>query len=151
MTEIILNNKKHMKTSFTVYMLAFMASFFTPIYPAMIAVGSLIILDTLFGIAASKKRNEKLSSRKFSRLLTKLLAYNFLIISAHIVTLYLVASLPLVKITLGFLAVNEFLSISESFSVLTNMNFVAFIKSYLNNFIDGLKSKQEKDPSKDES
>tara|TARA_R110002020_G_scaffold358891_3_gene571660 strand:- start:914 stop:1294 length:381 start_codon:yes stop_codon:yes gene_type:complete len=113
------------------YFLTFLTAFFAGIKASMIAVGFLIFIDTVLGMMAAYKVKEKISSRKFSRVLIKMLAFQLLIISAHIVNLYLFKALPLVEITLGFLSVHEFLSIAESFTKLTGMPFVSYIKEII--------------------
>lgn len=95
---------------------AFMISFFTPIFPAMIAAGALIGIDTLTGIMKSKKKGMPITSRKLSAVLTKMLLYQVLIISAHLSEVYMVAELPFVKLVLGAIALVEFKSILENAS-----------------------------------
>lgn len=95
----------------------------------MCAVGALVVIDFIFGIIAAKKQGEKIESKKMSRTLVKMLIYQLLIITAHICEKYLVDFIPFVQITLGFLAVVEFYSIGESFSKITGMNFISYIKN----------------------
>lgn len=106
-------------------------SFFTPILPAMLAVGILIAIDTITGVLGARRLGESVNSKKFGRVITKSLVYQLLIISSHLIELYLLALIPLVKITLGFLAITEFLSISENFQKCTGRNFIKYIKEYL--------------------
>ncbi len=106
-------------------------AFFAPILPAMFAVGLLITIDTITGILGARRLGEKIESKKFGRVITKMLVYQLLIISSHLVELYLFDLLPIVKITLGFLAITEFLSIGENFYKCTGKNFVSYIKEYL--------------------
>ena len=129
------------------YLTAFSLSFFSGIQTAMAAVGFLVVIDTVLGLLASKKLEKTITSRKFSRILTKLLVFNLLIISAHLCELYLIKLIPLVSITLGFLAVSEFLSISESFTVITEMDFVNYLKSKADIFISN-KTKDENETNK---
>jgi phage-related holin len=115
-----------------------LSAFFLPIYPAMIAVGILITIDTLTGILASNKKGEKIQSRRLGRVLVKMLLYNLLIISAHLCEVYLV-DIPFVKITLAFLAITEFLSIGENFTVITGKDFIQYIKSWLMEKLNAVK------------
>jgi phage-related holin len=107
------------------------AAFFAPIMTAMIAVGVLVTIDTITGVIGAKRIGEKIESKKFGRVVTKSLVYQLLIISSHIIECYLFDMIPIVKITLGFLAMTEFLSIGENFYKCTGKNFVSYIKEYL--------------------
>jgi phage-related holin len=109
----------------------FLGVFLTPIYYSMLAVGALIFFDTLLGILAAKQNGEKIHSRKLSRVLTKSLAYQSLIICAHICQTFLVPNLFFVDLTLSFIAIVEFKSIGENFSKITGKNFIVYIKEYL--------------------
>jgi hypothetical protein len=64
--------------------------------------------------------------------------YQLLIISSHICEKYLVDFIPFTQITLGFLAIVEFYSIGESFSSITGMNFISYIKNII---VEKLKNK----------
>ena len=122
-----------MNTSLIKKLIILLIAFFTPIVTAMIACGLLITIDTIFGVINAKKNNISITSRKFSMILTKLLVYNLLIISAHLVELYLFASIPMVKITIAFLGITEFYSIGEKFNLITGKNFIKYLKDTLNN------------------
>lgn len=67
------------------------AGWLTPLYPFFILTGFAIAMDTYFGLKVSQKY-KKVSSRKFSRVLYKLLMYNIIIISAYSVDIYLLGS-----------------------------------------------------------
>ena len=113
-------------------------AFFAPIQAAMIAVGILITIDTIMGVLGARKIGEEITSKKFGRVLTKSLVYQLLIVSSHLIEVYLFSELPLVKITLGFLAITEFLSISENFQKCTGRNFIKYIKEFLDTKFRGL-------------
>ena len=119
-------------------LLVFLAIFFTPIMPFMIAIGVLIIIDTICGVLGAKKQGDDITSKKLGRVITKALVYQLLIISSHIVEVYLFPVLPLIKITLGFLAMTEFLSISENFQKVTGKNFIKYIREYLDTKFRGM-------------
>lgn len=114
------------------YIIGGLSAFFLTINTFMIAIGVLIILDFIFGIMAAKKKGEKINSKRMSDSIVKILVYQLLIISAQIVHLYLVPEwLPLLGITLAFLGLVEFFSISESFTTITGKNFIKFIREYI--------------------
>src|SRR3990167_7786423 len=82
----------------------------------MIAAGFLIGADTITGIMKARKKGVPVTSRRLSNVLTKMVLYQLLIISAHVCELYLVAELPFVKLVLGAIALVEFKSILENTS-----------------------------------
>jgi phage-related holin len=95
---------------------AFIISFFSPIFAAMMAAGGLIIADTITGVMKAKKKKTPITSRRLASVLSKMLLYQILIVSAHICETYLVAELPFVKLVLGAVALVEFKSILENTS-----------------------------------
>lgn len=113
-------------------------AFFAPIIVSMIAVGILICIDTILGVIAAKKNNESVNSKKLGRIITKTLVYQLLIISSHLVEQYLFPIVPFVNITLGFLAMTEFLSIAENFQKITGKNFIGYIREYLDTKFRGM-------------
>lgn len=119
-------------------LLATLGLFFIPILPAMIAVGCLISIDTVTGIISAKKQGQKINSKSLGRVLTKMLVYQLLIISAHLVETYLFAQIPMIKITLAFLGMTEFLSISENFQGATGKSFLKFIRSWIDTKFRGM-------------
>ena len=115
-----------------------LAIFFSSIEPAMIAVGILIMIDTMTGVIAAKKSGETITSKKLAGAITKSLVYQLLIISAHLCELYLFGQIPFVKISLAFLAMTEFTSISENFQKSTGKNFIKYIKQLMDSKLRGL-------------
>lgn len=115
------------------YLLSFIGAFFAGIQTAMIAIFVLIVFDLIFGLLVARKIKQDITSRKLSKSIVKLIVYEMLIICAHITELYLIPVFPLIPITIGFLGVIEFLSISESFTKLTGINFINYIKGQLYN------------------
>ena len=124
--------------SLTGKILATIAIFFAPIVPAMIAVGILIVIDTTLGLIAANKNNEHISSKKLGRVLTKMLVYQLLIISSHLVEQYLFPIVPMLKITIAFCGMTEFLSLSENFQKITGKNFIMYIREFIDNKFRGM-------------
>ncbi len=123
------------------------SAFFLPIIPAMIAVGLLIILDTITGVMASQKRGEKICSKKFGRVITKMLVYQLLIIASQLVEKYLF-DFGIIKVTLAFLGLTEMLSISENFQTITGANFIQYIRGFLDTKFRGLVGEEKKEENK---
>jgi phage-related holin len=112
-------------------------TFFLPIFPAMIAVGILISIDTIMGIIAAYNAGEKITSKKMGGAITKSFIYQFLIISAHLCNEFLFSQIPFVKISLAFLAMTEFTSIAENFQKATGKNFIKYIKQIMDEKLRG--------------
>ena len=135
---------KFISLSLTQQFILIITAFFAPIIVSMIAVGLLITLDTIFGIMAAKKKGEEITSKKFGRVITKTFVYQLLIISSHLIETYLFTQVPFVQITLGYLAMTEFLSLAESFFTITGKDLLSYIKDFLDQKFRGmLKSKDE--------
>ena len=113
-------------------------TFFAPIYPAMIAVGILILIDTITGIIAAKRAGESITSKKMGMCITKSIVYQLLIISAHLCETFLFAQIPFVKISLAFLAMTEFTSLAENFEKATGKNLLKYIKAFMDDKFRGL-------------
>lgn len=111
--------------------------FFAPIIPAMIAVGILILIDTLTGMLGAYHNGESITSKKMGGCITKSLVYQLLIISAHLCEAYLFPLIPFVKISIAFLAMTEFTSIAENFQKSTGKNFISYIKVTMDSKLRG--------------
>lgn len=122
-----------------------LVTFFTPIYPAMIAVGLLIVIDTILGVIAAKKQGVKLSSKAFGRVITKMLVYQLLVIASYLAETYLFGQVPFLNITLGFLAVTEFVSVAENMSKITGTNFIGYLREQLDTKFRGMIKVENKD------
>lgn len=109
----------------------FLIAFTAPIQELMIATGVIILIDFIFGISAAVKNKVPITSKRMSNTVTKLIAYNLLIISAYLMQLYFLKRLPVVEMTTGFIGVIELLSIGENFSKLTGHNFISYIKKII--------------------
>ena len=114
-----------------IYLIGGLSTFLAPIASVMIAVGVLIMIDFIMGIIAARKTGDKINSKKMSNTLIKMLVYQLLIITSHLIELYLVPWLPILKITLSFIGIIEFLSIGENFTKITKKNFVKYIKDFI--------------------
>lgn len=127
---------------YLIYLGAFLTTFLSPIKEVMLIVGVLILIDLIMGIISSIKEKVKITSRKLSKTIIKLLIYELLIITGFITETYLLKSMPLLSITLGFIGVIEFISIGENFTKITGQPFIKFLKEQIFKFN---KIKEEKE------
>ena len=108
-------------------------SFITPIAPFFWLAVGLVIADTMTGMIAARKRKEKINSRGFSRLLSKLAVYMFSILACHGVEVVL--SIPNVTyLAVGAIAATELMSILENTRVVSGTNFAALMGGVLSKF-----------------
>ncbi|AHZ84635.1 hypothetical protein Bb109J_c1945 [Bdellovibrio bacteriovorus] len=90
-----------------------------PIVPLMVTVGGLILVDTLFGVWAAKKRGDALSSNGLSRLLTKMCVYQIVVVTLFFFEKHITGDvLPVMKIAASMMSVVEVISILENAGII---------------------------------
>jgi len=112
-------------------------SFFLPVVPLLLLVGGFILIDTILGIWAAKKRGEKITSRKLGNIIPKMILYQMAVLSAFVLDVWLLGEFiklilsidllftKLVAMTLVFI---EILSINENFTFITGKNLFQSFK-----------------------
>lgn len=115
-------------------------AFVAPINGIILAVGASIIFDTILGLWRSLKIGEKITSRKMSRMISKMLLYQFTLLLFFIIEKYILQdfigyfiNIPLflsklVAMTLIFI---ELTSINENFQGITGMSLWYKFKTML--------------------
>lgn len=79
------------------------------------AIAALIIFDFITAIFATIHNNEKITSAKASRTLVKLLVYGLMVSGATLTDRFIVGNIELfADLTMGFVAITEFISILEN-------------------------------------
>lgn len=102
-------------SGFASAILASFVAFFSPIFPLGFTAIFLIFVDTLTGMLASKKRQEPIVSRKFSRSIYKLLLYSIFLLILYSLEVVLFASIfPIAKIGFGIILMTELFSVCEN-------------------------------------
>lgn len=132
-----------MNSSLIKKLIILLIAFFSPIVSVMIACGLLITIDTITGMIGAKKQGEKINSKAFGRVLTKMLVYQLLIISAHLVEQYLFPNIAFLKITSAFIGMTELISIGENFQKSTGKNFVKYLRTFLDEKFRGMLAVKE--------
>jgi len=116
--------------------------FFLPIKPLIIAIGMAILLDTIFGAARTIKLNgwKSFTSRKLSRLASKMLLYQMVLISLFVIDYHIlhdigmhIFKIPYVATKAAALALIyiELKSIKENFELIYNVNLWKMLKELL--------------------
>lgn len=106
--------------------------FLTPLYPALFAIGFLLIADLILGIWAAYTLKEKITSRKMSNTISKMFLYNFTIIVLFVCEKYLVPEIPFVRIGTGLIGMVEIKSLTENLYIATGLNIWESIKDFIN-------------------
>jgi phage-related holin len=116
-------------------------SFISPIAPFFWLAIGLVILDTVTGIIAARKRKEKINSRGFARLLSKIVVYMAAIIGCRGVEQVLLVP-NVTYLAVGAIALTELMSVLENTRVVSGANVAGVV--------GGLLSKFQKAPEQDE-
>jgi hypothetical protein len=116
-------------------------AFFLPVAPLLIVCGLAILADTVMGVIKAYKLKEKITSRKLSRLISKMLLYQLTIILFfflekvllhEFIALFSGIELLLTKIVTTVLISVEILSFNESFTAVAGFSiwdkFVSLVK-----------------------
>lgn len=100
-----------------------------PIKGLLIAVGVIIVIDTIMGIYAASKTGKKITSRRFSSVLSKMLIYQSVVIVAYAMdklilgeftALFVDINLLTTKVATLFVIGSELFSIDEKFRIINN-------------------------------
>lgn len=119
-------------------------SFITPVAPFFWLAVGLVILDTITGIIAAQRRKEKINSRGFARLLSKIIVYMAAILGCHGVEAVL--HVPNVTfLAVGAIAFTELMSVLENTRVVSGANVAGVVGGLLSKF---QKAPDEKEPDK---
>jgi hypothetical protein len=105
--------------TFITYMMVSFFSTLTPIKHISLTLVGLIVADFLFGIYRANKQGEKITSRKMSKSIAKILFYNIVILLLYYTNIYIFETgLPLEKLGAGLICLVELRSIDESWQLI---------------------------------
>lgn len=123
-------------------LIGMLGAFLIPIWPSLVLCGLLIVLDTITGIRAAKKRGEKPNSRKASRIIDKTLVYGSSVLACHAVEVVLKLPDAVTYFAVGAIAFTELMSVLENTRVVSGANVAGVV--------GGLLSKFQKVPEQDD-
>ena len=109
------------------YIIAILIGLFTPIIGIMSTVGLLILIDTIIGVWKAKKMGEKITSRGFSKIISKMLLYQGTIMTFFLVDKFILGDILHSFFTIELLltkAVGLVLASVEIFSIDENYRAV---------------------------
>ena len=116
-------------------------SFITPIAQFFWLAVGLVLLDTVTGIIAANRRKEKINSKGFARLLSKIVVYMASIVACHGVEMVL--KVPHVTfLAVGAIAFTELMSVLEDTRIVSGANIAGVVGGLLSKY---QKVKEEKE------
>jgi len=109
--------------------------FFAPIGYLIAGVGIMVMFDFITGVAAAKKRGEKILSGGFYRTFVKYVLYSIGIIATRLLEIMLKdqIKIPFSSILAGFILVVEYKSVMENISLATGVNVWDWVKDKIAN------------------
>jgi phage-related holin len=116
--------------------------FLFPIHSFLELVAALITIDFITGICASLKRREKITPKRLSKTVMKLLFYSVAIISTYILQKIMNEGIGLPKICAAYIGATELKSIYDHISTLTGEDVITalwkFMKAKIDEMISGI-------------
>lgn len=102
-----------------------------PIGSFLIAVGALVMIDLFTGVAAAKKRKEKLRSKGLRDSVIKTVWYFMAILTTQMMKVVFFPTFPIVYIISAYIAVIEFKSLLENIGELTGTDLWNAVKEFM--------------------
>jgi len=127
------------KTSL-VAVIGIVMAFLVPIIPLLLIVGGAILLDTIFGIIKAKKLGDPVTSRKMSKIVSKMVLYESAVVLFFCIEKFvlgdiigLFTSIPLIltKLVVTTLLFIEGTSINENYQAISGVSIWGKFKSLL--------------------
>lgn len=111
--------------------LVFLGAFFAPVYPFVLLIGFIIVVDMITALMACRKRKETITSAKLSRTVGKFLVYGCAILTAHVISRFFLPSFPALQLMAGFITFIELKSIDENIKKFTGHSLFGTILAKL--------------------
>jgi hypothetical protein len=132
--------------NFILFIFGTISVYFAPTIPLIFMVGVFIAADTVMGLYASWKLNQPILSRKFARLITKLISYTASVLLVYILDINLLCEfiekpLLVTKVSAGVLAFVELFSIDEKIRKLNNNKGIVYYITKVFEFVKNIKDK----------
>jgi len=143
---------------YIIQLLTVIGAFFLPISGILFLIGFAIVVDTLTGIWKAKKLKIKITSRKLSAIISKLMLYEVAVIGFYLIDYFILndiilkffsVPLMLTKILSLVLCSIEVISISENYKAVKGIDIWSAFKNLLQRSkeikqdIDGVRYKQD--------
>lgn len=124
--------------TYAIQLMAIVSSFFLPISGILILIGVSVILDTITGVWKSYKLKTKVTSRKLSAVISKILLYEVTVMLFYLIDYYILndivltffsVSLLITKILALVLVSIEIISINENYKAVKNIDLWQSLKN----------------------
>lgn len=112
--------------------MASLVALFGPAGGALGAMLTLVMVDAISGILASKKLGQPITSKRFRDTVTKLLVYLTVICLAHLVGTYLAPNMKILELVSSTVGLSELLSVLENLNILAGGNLLSSLVGRLN-------------------
>lgn len=96
--------------------------FLTPIHHLMLAIGAIIAIDFILGIAVARKRGIPITSREAKRTIIKMFLYQLTVLTAFLLDTFFIPGDLVVRVSSMAIGLVEAKSIFENIHTLTGLN-----------------------------
>ena len=124
--------------TYSAQLMAIVSSFFLPIVGILILIGVSVIVDTITGIWKSYKLKTKVTSRRLSAIISKILLYEVTVMLFYLIDFYIVNDIVLVFFSVELLVTKilalvlvsiEVISINENYKAVKNIDLWQSLKN----------------------
>ena len=124
--------------TYAIQLMAIVSSFFLPISGILILIGVSVILDTITGIWKSYKLKTKVTSRRLSAIISKVLLYEVTVMLFYLIDYYILNDIVLTFFSVSLLATKilalvlvsiEVISINENYKAVKNIDLWQSLKN----------------------
>ena len=124
--------------TYAIQLMAIVSSFFLPISGILILIGVSVILDTITGVWKSYKLKTKVTSRKLSAVISKILLYEVTVMLFYLIDYYILNDIVLTFFSVSLLTTKilalvlvsiEVISINENYKAVKNIDLWQSLKN----------------------
>lgn len=124
--------------TYSIQLMAIVSSFFLPISGILILIGVSVILDTITGVWKSYKLKTKVTSRKLSAVISKILLYEVTVMLFYLIDYYILNDIVLTFFSVSLLTTKilalvlvsiEVISINENYKAVKNIDLWQSLKN----------------------
>ncbi len=124
--------------TYSAQLMAIVSSFFLPIVGILILIGVSVILDTITGIWKSYKLKTKVTSRRLSAIISKILLYEVTVMLFYLIDYYIINDIVLVFFSVELLVTKilalvlvsiEVISINENIKLIKGVDLWTSLKN----------------------
>ena len=124
--------------TYSAQLMAIVSSFFLPIVGILILIGVSVIVDTITGIWKSYKLKTKVTSRRLSAIISKILLYEVTVMLFYLIDFYIINDIVLAFFSVELLVTKilalvlvsiEVISINENYKAVKNIDLWQSLKN----------------------